>query len=335
MIEPVSFAGEPHAVGKARAEALISLPMPHVSTEDVAIARACRDLVGELNPALIDLHDGLLEGGGWAPETFLVYFFARRQGLLRGCTNLAVLPGYTVDGKTRVGRNYDWAYSDLPYCEARAVSLTGARPFVSYTHHWVGHPDCLNASGLFVAISSLPAEEAPKPGVQWNLFVDSIAMTCDTVGQAVALLTAYPHLRAITYLLADATSAAAVEATPSGVRVRQPENGVVVATNHKFGANDESDRTRHSVARFNRATERLTKQQELAGDQDIVGVLRDPVCTIRDGKRLLHELDHVPLAALKDWGTIWSTIARPADRYMEIAQGHPDDAPYTVVNWQP
>jgi len=38
---------------------------------------------------------------------------------------------------------------------------------------------------------------------------------------------------------------------------------------------------------------------------DVIGVLKDPVCTIRAGNRLLQELDHLPLVCLENWGTIW------------------------------
>ncbi|MBS10350.1 MAG: hypothetical protein CME19_01945 [Gemmatimonadetes bacterium] len=52
---------------------------------------------------------------------------------------------------------------------------------------------------------------------------------------------------------------------------------------------------------------------------DVTGVLKDPVLTIRDGKRLLHELDHVPLAYFENWATILSTVCRPARLLIRIA----------------
>ena len=83
--------------------------MPKVEEADIAFARACQQAVADLCPPLIDLYAGFLEGGGWDEETFLVYYFARRQGMLRGCTNLAVVPVATLEGETLIGRNYDWA----------------------------------------------------------------------------------------------------------------------------------------------------------------------------------------------------------------------------------
>ncbi|HAA74033.1 TPA: hypothetical protein DCE37_02795 [Candidatus Latescibacteria bacterium] len=163
-----------------------------------------------------------LDGGHWDPDVFLAYFFASKKGILRGCTNFAVLPDATKDSHTVVGRNYDWAYSDLAYWEARVVSVEGLLPFVSYTHHWIGHPDCLNAAGMFVAISSLPRGEAVDPGVQWNLLVGAIASSCTSAAEAVDLLTGGSHQRSITYLIADRVSACAVEATSRGTVVRDP-----------------------------------------------------------------------------------------------------------------
>jgi hypothetical protein len=333
MIEPSRFSGSPQDVGFARAQVLAALPMPAVTADELAFAKDCKNVASDLNPDLIRVYDGFLEGGGWDADRFLVYFFARRQGLLRGCTNFAVLPEACAGDETLVGRNYDWAYSDLAFCEARSIEMAGSFPFVSYTHHWIGHPDCLNSQGLFVAISSLPRSEAKQPGIQWNLLVDAIAMTCSSVDEAVDLLTTWPHLRSITYLVADRKSAAAVEATDSDTVVREPVDGVVAATNHVYGRSDESDRTRHSVARYDRARERLLGNAPDIDRIDVVDVLKDPVCTIREGRRFLHPLDHVPLAAMENWGTIWSTFCRPGQKQIEIAQGHPQDVPYIAIDW--
>jgi hypothetical protein len=333
LIEPLRFSGTARKTAKRRAERLDRLPMPPVTASDITFAEACRDKAAEVFPAVIETYEGFLEGGQWDADPFLVYFFARKQGLLRGCTNFAALPGVTETGETLVGRNYDWAYSDVPFCEARAIDVSGAFSFVSYTHHWIGHPDCLNEAGVFVAISSLPAAEATDPGVQWNILVDAIASACESVSEAVALLSGVRHLRSITYLVADEHTAVAVEATPDSVTVRHPSDGIVVATNHAVGVSDGSDRTRHSIARFDRAESRLRECLPRIAESDAIDVLGDPVCTIRDGKRYLHELDHVPLAAVENWGTIWSTIGHPGRREMKIAEGHPQDAAYTPINW--
>ncbi len=92
-------------------------------------------------------------------------------------------------------------------------------PFVPYTHHWIGHPDCPNAAGVFVSISSLPRGEAVDLGVQWKLLVGAIASACTSAAEAVDLLIGMSHPRSMTYLIADRVSACAVEATPRGTVV--------------------------------------------------------------------------------------------------------------------
>jgi predicted choloylglycine hydrolase len=307
--------------------------MPTVSGSEIAFAKTCREKAEKVFPAVTEMFEGFLEAGKWDPDQFLVYFFARRQGLLRGCTNFAVLPEVTETGQMLAGRNYDWAYSDVPFCEARLLDVSGALSFVSYTHHWIGHPDCLNEAGVFVAISSLPAVEPVGPGVQWNILVDAIASACQSVSEAVTLLCEVSHLRSITYLVVDQNTAAAVEASPDGVSVRYPVDGIVVATNHSVGSADGSDRTRHSIVRYNQAEIRLRDRSPKITESDVLDVLSDPVCTIRDGKRFLHELDHVPLAAVENWGTIWSTLCCPANREIKIAEGHPEDTEYVRIAW--
>jgi hypothetical protein len=333
VIEPLFYGGTARNTSARRAKRLTSLPIPVPGPGDLKFAEACRQEAMQVFPQVGEMFEGFLEGGDWDEDAFSFYFFARKQGLLRGCTNFAVLPSATLDRETLVGRNYDWAYSDLPYCESRVIAVDDALKFVSYTHHWIGHPDCLNEAGLFIAISSLPAIETCEPGVQWNILVDAMASSCRTVSEAVALLSGVRHLRAITYLIADADDAAAVEASPKGVHVRTPKDCIVIATNHVVGESDGSDRSLHSTARYERADDRLSVKVPGIAESDITSVLKDPVCTIRDGKRFLHPLDHVPLAAAENWGTIWSTVCRPARGEIKVAEGHPEDAHYVPIKW--
>ena len=99
MVEPVFFVGSARRTSVERAQRLTSLPMPVPDASDLSFAEACRDAALEVFPQAGEMYEGFLEGGGWEPNAFFTYFFARKQGLLRGCTNFAVLPSATADGE--------------------------------------------------------------------------------------------------------------------------------------------------------------------------------------------------------------------------------------------
>ncbi len=321
------FTGNPYEIGFQRGSELADLPMPDVARSEVAFAGACRGCVEELHPPLVEMFEGMLAGGGFDRDRFTVYFFARKQGMLRGCTNFAALPPLTRDGAVIAGRNYDWVYSDLKWCELRYLHVEGAFPILSYTHHWVGHPDCLNREGLFIAISSLPGQASRGPGVQWNLMVDALSATCRRVDEAERLLRSVHHLRSIAYLIVDAQGGAFVaEAVPGSVRVRRPESGYVIATNHMLGEADASVRARRSQVRYSRVEEVLRARAGRVDEAVAKEILSDHDCTICSGAHGGH--------ASGDWGTIWSSVCRPDLPAVQIAPGHPCEVAYETVTFE-
>ncbi len=327
-----AFTGGAYEIGFQRGRELGDLPMPGVSPPEVAFALACRGCVEALYPPILEMFEGMLAGGGFDRDRFTVYFFARKQGVLRGCTNFAALPSITRDGAVIVGRNYDWVYSDLKWCELRYLHVEGALPVLSYTHHWAGHPDCLNTEGLYIVISSLPGQEPQAPGVQWNLLVDTLTATCCRVDEAERILRSVYHLRSIAYLIVDAEGGAIVaEAGPGHVRIRRPENGALIATNHMLGEEDASARSRYSRLRYTRVEEVLRARSGHVDEAVAKEILSDHNCTICCG---VHGAQSASPHRDEDWGTLWSSVCRPDLPGLQIAPGHPCEVAYEPVTFE-
>jgi len=329
------FRGDHYARGLQRGRQLketLTVPdLGHLPPEFVA---ACRAAALELHPAAEDEFEGIVRGGRFDRARMEAYYFARLESRLGGCTMFAVGSGPLV------GRNYDWAASDLRWCRIEHWEPPAGPRRIGYTHHWAGCPDVLSERGLYVAIASLPAEPVRSAGVQWSILVDAISERCRTVAEAVAVCAGVRHLRPMSYLLADAAgSAAVVEATPGAVRVRRPEQGLVLAANAPLGgdllaehrcvdydpplgppddavAQERRKRAMESSQRrIARARRMLLGRQGEAGPDLVRQVLCDheaPICTgnhgAPDGGR---------------WATIWSGICRPAEGEFLIAPGQP------------
>ena len=332
MLRTRVYSGTAYEVGLARGEALKALPTPHAAPEEVGFARACVEVVGAVFPSALGVFRGIVDASGLVGDDFLAYYFARQEGVLRGCTMFAVTPPALMGDGILVGRNYDWVYSDLKWCEARGIRQDGALPVVGYTHHWAGLPDALNGAGLFAAIASLPRLPRGRPGLQWNIAVDAVMATCRTVREAAEFLTFVVHLRAMSYLLADAAGdAAVVEAGPGGTTVRRANEGLVVATNHEVSGTEAPERRRRSMGRYARVEAALRGYPGGVDEGVVRTVLSDHEGHVCAG---FHAGHAEPFHRGEGWGTIWSSICRPDRHSLCVAPGHPCETDYQEVDFR-
>ena len=327
-----TFKGTYYEIGQQRAKYLRAFKPPPSTPQDVVFARECWKVVEATYPAILDEFRGLQDAGDFNEEDFFAYFFARKEGLIGGCTAFAVLPSIAQEECTIIGRNYDWIYSDHTWCELRLICPTGTYPTLSYTHHWAGSPDVLNSKGLFVTMSSLPRTEARRPGLQWNLVIDIMMATCRDVRQATAFMTEVVHLRSMNYLIADAQGdAAVVQALPEAVTVRKPKRGYLIATNHSVDEDEcpVEPASQRSKMRYQWAKKMIEACMPRVRQADVERLLQDHQSSICNG---VHGAYTSPTERGDQWGTIWSLIAQPFERVLSIALGHPCQTPYERVD---
>jgi predicted choloylglycine hydrolase len=328
------FQGSYYDIGLQMGSSLTTLKVPEADDEMVSLAARCEALVRERHPSILEKVEGMIAGGDLRARDFKAFFYARDAFPQMGCTNLAVLPSYTKDGSPIVARNYDWYYSAREWRETRKFGPEGAFRSLAVTHHWAGSPDGLNDQGLGVFISVLPRQEATGPGLQWHLVTEIILDTCRDVGEACDFISSVPHLSAFNYLIADLEGSAVVaEALPTGVTIRGPEHGFILATNHLPGreaaeerlSEEDTRRQRRSLARYYRAAEVLGQSQGRVGEEVLKSLLREHQAPICRGN---HDPPSDGTGFDDVFGTIWSLIARLSDRELLIAWGHPCRSEY-------
>lgn len=331
-IREIVFPGDHYQRGRRLGELLReTFVPPDVGDLSRGFVRACRRAAESFYPPVGDEFRGLVDGGDFDHDLMEAYFFARLESQVGGCTMFGVAPDRRTEGEGPiVGRNYDWAVADLRWCRLHRYRPRDGMHRVGYTHHWAGCPDVLNERGLYVALASLPIRPEMEPGVQWSILVDMVSETCVSVAEAVDACAAVRHLRPMSYLLADAEGElAVVEATSSGIEVREPEEGVLAAANVAQGGRRvvDHEKAREAVPTPNaamavrEARRRVCRVRRLLGNLnrvspvDVQEILTDheaPVCTgdhdRPDGGR---------------WATIWSGISTPAAGEFRIAPGQP------------
>ncbi len=315
-----------HAIGVARGRALRqTLRLPSYDTTKRAFAQDCSTIAGEMFPPLLELVYGMIEGSGFVSEDLWTAYFARDPILLGGCTSFAVES--EEETPTVVGRNYDWLCSDRAWCHAVTQIPKPGLATTGYTHTWTGRPDLLNAEGVLVTLASLHYRPPSRPGLSWNVLNELVGALATTTAEAVELLMSAPHLRPMSYLIADAAGdAQVIEATGSGVRARGPENGVLVATNWPAAVELEdgdavgtlNDGRGGARSRYWRVKELIAERRpgfDLAHAREVLSEHDEPVCSgdHNGGIGLRHE----------GWATLWSLTHLCGSSTLWLAEGQP------------
>jgi predicted choloylglycine hydrolase len=331
MIKTTTLVGSRQEIGQIQGTRIQELRLPTTSAAHRSFSETCRTIVEKRHPAMIEEFMGMLEASNLPEVDFTSYYFGRTAPAAGGCTNLAVIAEASAQNETIVGRNYDWAYSDQRWCEARRFAPFGEPQRLGYTHHWGGLCDGMNEYGLTICIASLPSLADAEPGLQWHIVVDLVLATCKSAEEAAALLSEIPHVRSLAYLVADLTTARLIEASPGKVDIHSPENGLLVGTNHRIeGTPSGSLRESASVRRRNGALDRLKPHVGRLTEEHISHVLTDHDSGVCAG---VHENINEPYSGDEASGTIWSLIAYPARTLVEVAPGHPCVTAYERLQW--
>ncbi|MCS7088703.1 MAG: C45 family peptidase [Thermoflexales bacterium] len=301
----------------------------------LAFAWACRDVVRELHPHLIDECDAYADAQRIPKQRFWqqtcrVNLKARLRSphapaveMGEGCSSFA---WFTPQGYVVVGRNYDYLPQQARRQRIRftpdccALPSLGARGSVP-----CGRYDGINRHGVFAALhvvmTDTPPLEAIRPGVPFHLVVRLALELCDSAREAADLISRIPHLSSLNYLVADAREAFVIEADPRRVRVLPREGDVVAATNHfrhpemtpLMGARSvEHSACRlafllraSSAAPIASADDALARAQRIMADRSV------PMCGTQGSLT-----------------TLWSCVAELGTRRIRYAPGAPCRTPF-------
>lgn len=287
---------------------------PKLTDERVQFARECEEEVKQVFPEILEEIQGFADGCGVPYEDLCPFIVSVGIKQSAGCSCFASV--LTTSSRPIMGRNYDWYYEIQKYTESYLTMPEGAYWSLGNSDIFVGREDGLNECGLAVAMALVPPKEF-KPGINFALVVRAILDKCANVSEAVNFLQNVSYVRSDNYLLVDKEGdMAVVEASPRKIRVRRPEEGAIVATNHfvHYEMKEEEDvnnRPPTSLQRYQRIKSLL---KEAKGKLDF-NLAR---CILSDHEGLVcSHRDEIKL------GTIWSFICSPTENTVLMATGHP------------
>lgn len=243
------------------------------------------------------------------------------------CTTFAILAGATRDGTPLIGQNADLPafYREIGVVleivpdDAPAVLMLTPAGQVSY----IG----INDRGLGVFANFLTCDG-------WRLgfpryFLSRLALTRESVGDAIAAVRAVPRASSRNLILLDGHGVAAdLETTPTADARLDPEDDLLAHSNH-YVADSLRDEERVSAAYLPNTQTRLARMRELlAADRGQLDTTRMQAI-LRDRATYPDTLSRAPGdAADSDTITFASVIAAPTRGELWVAVGPPHEHPY-------
>ncbi len=251
-------------------------------------------------------------------------FFYSMTYLRPRCSQIALLPSRTGDGKPLVARNYEFSHEAEDFCVVK-TAVEGKYAHLGTSVLSFGRDDGLNGHGLCVTQSScgfpvgaLPYMRNPAlKGLQYWAVIRALLENCKDVGEALAYLEGMPVAYNINLLLADKSGHAALFETLDGKRAVKridSDSGeqFLFATNHAVLPElipDEPGVMVHSVKRYEYIRNKLNEK---------IGVTRT-------------DLKEMLLSGYPDglcchyfeeyFGTTKSMVISPADGTVELCWG--------------
>ena len=318
--------------GRLLREVGFGLPPPEKRV--LHFARRCEQIIGQYMPELLDEMRGVADGAEIDYDTIMTLTTTAPFALdeIPGCSIVVVMPERTADGRMIIGRNFDM-FED--------VSKEGATTYLTYPEGyyasvgncdiWVGRWDGLNEAGLFTATTALflPNPRPSLPGlVGWftgRYILDHFA----TIDEAVEFVQSLPSTASGGRVIADRSGKAVViESSAEGRQIRYPEDGLLMLTNHAVcpmfaGKDCANEGYADSRARYHQLYE-LLHVESVIGVENVKKAMSDHEAGICS-----HKVDS---SGRKD-STIWSMVAQPGARCMDIAEGHPCLVKYQAVHF--
>ena len=204
-------------------------------------AAAYRDVIGNLDAALLEEIEGIAHGAG-RPFGELLALNVRTEILpasfltgadLGECTAIAVAPAASTTGGTLLAQNWDWVGSQRRSMVVLRIPESGDPACLTLTEAGMLAKIGFNAQGFGVCLNILRSVfDRGEPGVPVHVLLRALLKRAD-VRDAVAFCSRLAFGGSSNILCADrGGDIASLEFSPSGLKVLHAQGGTLCHTNH-------------------------------------------------------------------------------------------------------
>jgi isopenicillin-N N-acyltransferase like protein len=294
-----------------------------------AMTRGNEAWVAREYPELLDELHGVAEGSG-IDYVDLLHLnlntdvaYARAYALVLDCTQVLASGAATADGKTYIGKT-----RDLTRGPHRHVLLHREYDDGTFRNEFqvagqMTLPVGINGHGVAVTTSGQWSERVvvdfARADKAWHILNwQPVLRHARSVDEAVDMVRDQPRVAGMNAMLADAHKAVALEVTDTEVHVFEPEDGILVRTNHFLSPALQHlaptfEENRGTFDRFQRAHEMAIQRKGSIAAMDLVRILSD------------HSAPPVESICRHDGPgrTYAATVVCPQERTMWTAFGNP------------
>ncbi len=191
-------------------------------------------LLLDVCPPILEEMLGFCDGAGIESHRILAALsgVGFNPPLFPGCSMAAILPERSGVGPL-VARTYD--FTDDPRVSESRLSLihpAGGTATLGTAEFIFGRLEGMNERGLFVGIAYAHGRGEDRRGLYFPMIARAVLEMHGCARDAGEVIRRVPHTGTFNFLVADPREAFVVEAAPGAARVREPEGGLLFATNH-------------------------------------------------------------------------------------------------------
>lgn len=251
------------------------------------------------------------------------------------CTTVAATGAATGSATPLLGQTWDWYGNQRAACLLLHIVEPGRPTILTLTEAGIIGKIGLNSAGLGVSLNILFSQsDGQVPGLAVHVLLRRILQT-RSVDEALAIANEARAAASSCVTVADIGGAAlSLEVTPQGVGILEPDQGVLVHTNHCVTEPVRHDQRQllattaaSSTARFDRAHALLAAAYGQIDSDTLKTVLRDhadaPTCICR------HPI--VGVDPLEQVESVTAVVMDLAAGMMHVAPGIPCEVPFTPV----
>jgi isopenicillin-N N-acyltransferase-like protein len=262
----------------------------------------------------------------------------RAQGVpeLTECTTIAALPGSTASGATLLAQTWDWLRSQREACVVLRVQEPGRPDLLTLTEAGIIAKIGLNSAGLGVCLNILRSiNDGQRPALPIHVLLRRLLQMSD-YQEAVAMVQQTPAAASSCISIAAAGQAVSLEMTPDGTAAWEPQNSLLVHTNHCLLESTmvhecAHDPTSSTLPRYERATALMQQQHGRITCETIMDVLRDqqgaPLCICRTAD--------TTLSPMEQRETVAGVVLDLHKKVMHLAPGRPCDVDFVPLALEP
>ncbi len=335
MINAVSYKGSSYDIGFKEGKEVLKiepyfrqvLKAPVFTKTTSSNFNEVSGLLKEFDNDILDEMKGFSEASGIPYEDIVVKlsgYGITKPAIPHGCTQIAVLPGKTLNRHLLAGRNYDYT-ADKNLTDFILVLLypDSFKSSIGTSQFVFGRIEGMNDSGLYAGMSYAHGTGRNENGFFFPIIVRMILDKCRDTGEALEMIKKIPHSCAYNYLIADKTNAVAVEVSPPKIAVRNPENNIIVVVNHYIKDEMKSEQKwlmPNSQNRYKIAASKLSNVNNIDGLKKFLSApMPEGVCQNYYNDYL---------------GTLWSAVFDLTDNTVWYSFGSPSLNDYIAIDFK-